>query len=176
MAVSNKVILREKSSADAWDDYAWETDPELAELDAAPVVSIPYSQYLLEYTHQLDYSPKTSRRFAVDTLDGKHIGNCSYYNLDKPRGEVEVGIMIGNQDYWSQGYGTDAITTLINHIFEETQVNRVRLKTLLSNIRAQKCFQKCGFIEYKQLHTNGYNFMFMEIFRKQWQERQTESQ
>ena len=37
MIIGSKVILRGKKLADAPDDYAWQTDPELAHLDAAPL-------------------------------------------------------------------------------------------------------------------------------------------
>jgi len=175
MIISSKIIIREKSPSDAWDDYAWDTDPELARLDAAPTLSIPYSQYLSDYTKGLRNAPTTSHRFAVDTLDGKHIGNCSYYKLNKTRGEVEVGIMIGNRDYWNKGYGTDAVTTLVNYIFRQTDLNRIHMKTLDWNIRAQKCFHKCGFNPYGQIARDGYNFLLMEICRSQWKKHQTKT-
>jgi RimJ/RimL family protein N-acetyltransferase len=165
-----KIILRDKDPSDAFDDYSWETDPELAKLDAAPVTFISYSQYLTDYTMDLRAPRTTSRQFAVDTLDGKHIGNCSYYNLDRSRGEVELGIMIGNRDYWDNGYGVDVISTLLDYIFRQTTVKRVHLKTLDWNTRAQKCFQKCGFAECGQLSRDGFNFKLMAIFREQWEE------
>jgi RimJ/RimL family protein N-acetyltransferase len=175
MIISDKIIIREKSPSDAFNDYAWETDPELARLDAAPVLSIPYSYYLTEYTEELRSPSTTSYRFAIDTLDGEHIGNCSYYNVNRSKGEAELGIMIGNRDYWNKGYGTDTVTTLINYIFRRTRLNRIHLKTLDWNFRAQKCFQKCGFTPYGTLARDGYNFLLMEISREQWEKRQTET-
>src|SRR3989338_675531 len=167
----NRIKLREKDPSDAWDDYSWETDPELAKLDAAPVYQISYSQYLTDYTLDLRAPRTGSRQFAVDTLDGKHIGNCSYYNLDRYRGEVELGIMIGDRDYWNKGYGTDIINALLEHIFKQTSVDRVHLKTLDWNTRAQKCFEKCGFAECSRLSRDGYNFIQMEIYRNNWESR-----
>ncbi len=170
MIISNKIILREKTLAGAWNDYTWETDPELAQLDAASTVTTTFSQYLSDYANELCNPIPTSHRFAVDTLDGKHIGNCSYYNVSKIRGEAELGIMIGNRNYWNKGYGTDAVITLVNYIFSQTSLNRVYLKTLESNIRAQKCFPKCGFTPYGHLVKDGFSFVLMEIYRNQWQE------
>ena len=169
MITNNRIILREKSSSDAWDDYSWETDPELVQLDAAPLIHIQYSQYLLDYDRARRRTSTTSRQFAVDTIDGEHIGNCSYYNLAKLSSEVELGIIIGNRDYWDKGYGTDTVTTLVNHIFSQLDINRVYLKTLESNSRAQKCFWKCGFTPYGQMSKNEYQFVLMEIHRDQWQ-------
>ena len=167
----SRIKLRDKDPSDAWDDYSWETDPELAKLDAAPVIPISYSQYLADYTWDLRAPRTTSRQFAVDTLDGKHIGNCSYYNLDRNRGEAELGIMIGDRNYWNNGYGVDVINALLDHIFHETKVNRVHLKTLDWNARAQKCFQKCGFNECGQLSRDGFSFTLMEISRNEWESK-----
>ena len=165
MIIGNTVILREKRAADARDDYAWEVDPELSYLDACSPTTMTFSQYLAEYVDELDTFLPTSRRFAIDTLDGKHIGNCSYYNISQSKGTAELGIMIGDRDYWGKGYGTDAVTTLVKYIFRQTDLKRIYLKTLESNIRAQQCFQKCGFTEYDHMVKASFHFMLMELHR-----------
>jgi ribosomal-protein-alanine N-acetyltransferase len=172
MIVGGKTKLRGKRLADAPDDYVWQTDPELAQLDAVSLPTITFQQYLAQYASELRYPPSSRNRFAIETLDGEHIGNCTYYDIDKTRGEAELGIMIGNRSYWDKGYGVDAVTTLINHIFQQTKLNRIYLKTLVSNTRAQKCFTKCGFTPYGRRKRDSYNFVLMELHRKQWQEQQ----
>jgi RimJ/RimL family protein N-acetyltransferase len=166
MTIGNKVRLREKRLADATVDYVWKIDPELAQLDAAPLLSISFQEYLSDYTRELRYPPPTRKRFAIETLDGKHIGNCTYYGIDKAKGEAELGIMIGDRNYWDNGYGANAVTTLVNYIFQHTKLNRIYLKTLGSNTRAQKCFAKCGFTPYEHLRRDGYNFVLMELYRE----------
>ncbi len=173
MIIGSKIKLRDKRLADALDDYIWRTDPELARLDAAPLLPTTFSRYLSDDADELCYS-STRHRFAVETLEGKHIGNCSYYNIDETKGEAELGIMIGDHDYWDKGYGADTVTTLVNYIFHQLNLKRIYLKTLDSNTRAQKCFKKCGFIPYGHLVRDGFSFTLMGINRKQRQERQTE--
>jgi RimJ/RimL family protein N-acetyltransferase len=172
MIVGGKTRLREKRLADAPADYAWQTDPELAELDAISVPTITFQQYLDQYASELLYPSSIRNRFAIETLDGEHIGNCTYYDIDNRRSEAELGIMIGNPDYWDKGYGVDAVINLVNHIFQRTKLNRIYLKTLVSNTRAQKCFAKCGFTPYGHLKRDSYNFVLMELHRKQWVEQQ----
>ena len=173
MIIGNKTKLRKKRLADALNDYAWQTDHELARLDAAPQLTMTFSQYLSHYANELRYSPSTRHPFAVEILDGKHIGNCVYYGVDETKGEAELGIVIGNRDYWDKGYGTDAVITLVSHIFRQTNLNRIYLKTLDRNTRAQKCFQKCGFTAYGHMVRDGFNFVLMEIYRKQWEKHKT---
>jgi len=173
MIIGNKIRLCEKRLADALNDYIWQTDPELVQLDAAQRLTTTFSRYLSNYARELRYSPSTRRPFAVETLDGKHIGNCVYYGVDETKGEAELGIIIGNRDYWDKGYGGDVVATLVSYIFRQTNLNRIYLKTLDRNTRAQKCFQKCGFTPYGHMVRDGFNFVLMEIHRKQWQEHQT---
>jgi ribosomal-protein-alanine N-acetyltransferase len=159
-----KIRLRDKRMSDAKDDYTWQSDPELAQLDAVPALTISYAHYLLNYSWELRLPSLTTRRFAVESLDGKHIGNCSYYNINEAKGEAELGIMIGERDYWDKSYGTDTVMALINHLSQATKLKRIYLKTLESNTRAQKCFQKCGFTTYGRLVRDGCVFALMELF------------
>jgi len=172
MISGSKVILRDKRLADAQDDYTWQTDPALARLDAVPLLATTFSQYLSDYVSELRYSSPTRCRFAIETLDGQHIGNCTYYGISEADGEAELGIMIGNRDYWDKGYGADAVITLLSYIFRRTNLKRIYLKTLDSNHRAQKCFQKCGFTPYGHLIKDGFSFVLMELHRKQWERQQ----
>ena len=81
--------------------------------------------------------------------------------------------MIGDKEYWSQGYGTDIMTTLVDYIFQNSKLDRLYLKTLDWNLRAQKCFTKSGFKQCGSLKRDGYNFMLMEIYREQWEKKQS---
>jgi len=174
MISGEKVKLREKRLADATDDYAWLTDAELAELDAAPLPTTTFPQYLASYTSDLRYPPTIRHQFAIETKEGKHIGNCTYYGIDNDKKEAELGIMIGDRDYWDQGYGSDAVATLLEYVFGKTKLTRLYLKTLVNNSRAQKCFTKCGFIPYGHLKKDGYSFILMELHRHEWQKRQNQ--
>ena len=171
MITGEIITLRAKTLNDAQDDYSWQTDSELARLDAMPSLMVEYSQYIFAYAEELPRVSSSRRQFAIDTLDGKHIGNCTYYGIDKDKGKAELGIMIGNRDYWDKGYGTDAVRTLVSYIFQQPIFKRIHLKTLVSNRRAQECFKQCGFTQYGRHAFNGYSFVLMEIHRKQWEKQ-----
>ncbi len=175
MIIGNKVRLRNKRLADARDDYRWQTDPELVRLDAVPLLTIAFAQYLSEYSSELRNPSSGRHQFAVETVEGEHIGNCVYYGIDETKGEAELGIMIGKRDYWDKGYGADTVTTLVDHVFRQTGLRRIYLKTLDSNVRALKCFEKCGFTPCGQMVKDGFSFELMEIRRGQWGKRQTEA-
>lgn len=166
-----KVVLREKRIEDAPEDYAWRVDEELARLDATRPLRMSYENYLKYSREELAYDNPRSKRLAIDTHDGRHIGNCMFYDIDLRRGETELGIMIGDRDYWSKGYGTDSVHSLLDHIFGTTSINRVYLHTLEWNHRARRSFAHAGFKEVRPVRRSGLDFILMETFRHEWEER-----
>ena len=175
MLKGRKVVLREKRTEDAANDYAWRCDEELAHYDAAPILKLSFADFLADYADELRYPSQQRCRFAIENLEGKHIGNLMYYDIDEAKGEAELGIMVGDRDYQDKGYGTDAITTLLHHIFTTTTLNRIYLNTLAWNLRAQKCFKKCGFVPCGQVKRYNGTFVVMEIRRSSWQEANKQS-
>lgn len=175
MITTGRIILRAKSVDDVYTDYAWETDPELARLDATTPLRTSFARYRADHAEEIRNPCPSSRRFAIQTTDGKHIGNCAYYNIKETDGETELGIMIGDRNYWNKGYGTEAVRTLLAYIFTNTELKRVHLKTLASNYRAQNCFLKAGFKPYVRLVQNGHDFIFMEIDRERWEDIERKS-
>ena len=89
MLQGQKVLLRGKRISDAVNDYAWRCDAELARLDATTPLEASFSEFLASYQGELRYSNPHRQRFAIETLDGKYIGNCTYYDLNERRSEVE---------------------------------------------------------------------------------------
>jgi RimJ/RimL family protein N-acetyltransferase len=163
-----QVVLRSKRLGDAEADYAWRTDPELAALDATAPLAISFREYLKHHRDELDYPSPWSVRFAIDTADGRHIGNCMFYDIDAERKSTEIGIMIGDRAFWDRGFGTDAVRTLLGHIFSDTPVEHVYLHTLFHNARAQAAFARAGLKAVGRVRRDGYEFLKMEVSRDLW--------
>ena len=174
VAQGTKAALREKISEDLRNDYDWRVDPELSELDATYPLTLPLEEFAPMYREEARYPTPRSHRFAIIDLEGRHIGNIMYYDLDLRRRETELGIMIGDRGYWSHGYGEDAINLLLDYLFDRLNLRRVYLQTLEWNIRAQKCFMKCGFRQHGSSNRGAYHFMLMEVFRDEWERRRQE--
>lgn len=169
--VGENVILRDKRPDDIADDYEWRRDPELSRLDATRPMEMSYSDYRRYARQEMEKRNRLSRRFAIDTRDGVHIGSCMYYDIDRRRSEAELGIMIGDRRYWDRGYGADAVETLVDYIFTSTDLSRVYLHTLAWNERARRCFAKAGFVDVRPVRRNGQDFIRMEVARADWERR-----
>ena len=102
------VNIRPKILSDGESDYLWRIDPELSDLDATNPITLSLDEYLKFHESELKYPSKWSVRFAIETKEKKHIGNCMYYDIDYSKKTTELGIMIGNKKYWNKGHGTEA--------------------------------------------------------------------
>ncbi len=162
------VALRHKRIEDAEDDYRWRVDPELAELDATVAMRLSLDDFRERIAQELRYPTAWVKRFAIDALDGVHIGNCMAYDLDTVTGEGEVGIMVGERDYWGQGYGTEALALLVDECFAMNAIRRLYLHTLEWNERARRAFAKIGFREVRPVRRAGKDFVRMELLRQDW--------
>jgi RimJ/RimL family protein N-acetyltransferase len=81
----------------------------------------------------------------VDLATDKVIGNCSYLHVDNLHRRAEVGIMVGDKEYWSRGYGSDAMRLLLEFGFCVRNYNKISLGVLDFNERAINCYEKVGF-------------------------------
>ncbi len=90
-------------------------------------------------------------RLAIETRDGKHIGGINVHRTNPEDRKAGLGIMIGEKDHWSNGYGTDAVLALLKLAFDEMNLHRVWLHVFPDNERAIACYLKCGFREEGRL-------------------------
>jgi RimJ/RimL family protein N-acetyltransferase len=94
--------------------------------------------------------------------------------LGNPHGTAELGIMIGDRDYWGRGCGRDAVRLLLRYGFHYLGLRRIVLTTHVKNQRAVRCYQACGFIEEgrprKAVWVEGeyVDLINMSILREEW--------
>lgn len=158
-----RVLLRQKRQDDAQDDYRWRSQPELSRFDAAKPLSMSYEEFLALYEEELRSPSPYRRSLSIEDEAGRHIGNVMYYNIDAVHREAELGITIGEPEYWSRGYGTEAARLLVEFLVDQIGFQRVYLKTLDWNRRARRAFSKVGFVECGRAYRSGSSFVLMEI-------------
>jgi len=57
----------------------------------------------------------------------------------------KIGIIIGEKDEWSKGFGTEAMELMIRYAFKELGMHRLELMTFDFNKRGMRVWEKCGF-------------------------------
>lgn len=89
---------------------------------------------------------KDGVNFAIEA-GGEIIGICALFGVDPIGRTAELGIGIGDKEYWGQGYGREAIGLLVDYAFRLLNLRRVFLRVHGRNERAIRAYRACGFIE-----------------------------
>ena len=79
--------------------------------------------------------------------------NKKLYGLDK-NNCYEIDIFIGEVKLHNKGIGKIVINLISDYLFKEKEADLLVMCPLKSNIKAIKCYQKCGFIIVKNFETN----------------------
>lgn len=167
-----KIVLKPilKLNEEAWIRiHRHFSDKEISYLNGTKPNRIP--RWLFKCILKTDAKQRDRKTFGIianDTIKEEYIGLIELYNLTSKT--AIIGIVIGERNYWNKGYGTDAISTMLNYAFTELNLEAVRLNTFADNMRALKSFSKVGFTEFKRVKTRkGREKVFMEIDFTTWQ-------
>lgn len=82
---------------------------------------------------------------------GRPIGVCGLFGIDRSEGTAEVGILLGEKDTWGHGYGPEALRILLNHARADLGLHQITLCVHATNTRAIRAYEKVGFILERRL-------------------------
>jgi RimJ/RimL family protein N-acetyltransferase len=123
----------------------WLNDWEIRRF-LAPTLAHPYTMEDEEEWFNQQRQAKNEHHFAILTREQDQlIGNCGLHQIDGSNHNAILGIFIGDKNYWSKGYGTDATRTLLRFAFGEANLHRVELEVFAFNPRAIRMYEKVGF-------------------------------
>ncbi len=153
--------------------HKWINDPEVT--DMLGVAKLPLSMHDERQWLEQMLDPKTEgRTFTIITKKGQPIGNIGFNHLTYQNRHGTMGIVIGEKDLWDEGYGTDAINTLLRFGFEELGLRMIELNLEEGNARALACYKKCGFVldgraRQHTFHDGKYvDDLHMSVLAEEW--------
>lgn len=140
---------------------------------------IGYSGKLMSLPGEKEFLEKNNNpeaTFSIVTLDGdKMIGSVGLEDFDYTDRTATLGIFIGDKEYRSKGYGTEAIRMLLEYGFKYKNLHNIKLDLMEFNERALKCYIKCGFKEYgrrrrcKFINGKYYDSIHMDILEDEFE-------
>jgi len=145
MIVGKKVRLRPIERDDLPRFVEWFGDPEVRRhlLHYLPFSLAQEERWFENLQERLERREDVV--LAIETAEGVHIGSIGLEDIDWKDRNAELGISIGEKTYWDQGYGTDAIRTLLGLAFRQMNLHRVFLRVDADNTRGIRCYEKAGF-------------------------------
>ncbi|ADG82776.1 GNAT family N-acetyltransferase [Thermincola potens] len=156
----------------------WKNDPVIGEMVCGnPVIT---TLELEEKRFERQLEEYSVLRLIIENEKGVPIGFMSVTEIDKFNRKVELGMLIGEKKYWGQGYGTDALLTVINYLFNKLGFNRVGVEVFRYNERARRLYEKLGFVQEgvqrEGLYKNGtyVDIILMGLLKKDFLQRRKE--
>ena len=112
--------------------------------------------------------------FAVETLDGEHVGGCGIHHIKLRHGEGTTGTIIGRRDLWGQGYATDAVRTRTRYAFEVLGLRNLLSEVFADNPASLRVLLKAGYREYGRIpqrtwkHGCYHDVIMLLLERERW--------
>ncbi|WP_433958723.1 GNAT family N-acetyltransferase [Cytobacillus horneckiae] len=107
---------------------------------------------------------------CIVELERKAIGYVQFYKIDKITKEnfgysfgniYGMDQFIGETEYWNRGVGTLLVSSVVSFLYEYEKADKVIMDPQVRNLRALRCYEKCGFKKVKilpkhELHKGEY--------------------
>jgi len=180
MIVGDQIRFRAIEKEDLPSFVRWLNDPEVKQ-----GLSLLYPLSLAEeeewFADMLKKHPREKPMAIEIQPDPKKdtwvfVGNCAFFGVDLENRSAEIGIHIGEKEYWDKGFGTRAMKLVLQHGFANMNLHRIHLRVYESNLRAIRSYEKAGFILEGKLreaqHINGsyVDVLLMSVLRHEWQQ------
>lgn len=174
MLFGEKVILRPVKKSDIQNFVKWMNDQEVNQYTChdLPVTEISEENWVNNASTKTD-----SAILVIETItNSKPIGNCGIHGIHLIYRKATFGIIIGDKDYWSKGYGSEAGKLLVDYAFYRLNLNRISSSVLDLNPRSLALHKKLGFKEEgrrRQAYYKNGNYcdeIILGILRREWEE------
>lgn len=182
MLHGNQVQLRALERDDLDDLHRWWNAPDLwSQMGSRRRIS-SHEELDAWLDAELDKtSPQEGKTLAIATHDGEVIGTIWYGSYDAADRQALVGLYLGDDAQRGQGYGQDALNTLLDYLFNDLGLHKVRLMVLATNARAIRCYERCGFTVEGTLRDHRFfagrfhDFLSMAVLNIEWQATRSRS-
>lgn len=155
----------------------WINDPEVT--DGLLVGDLPMTRLAeKEWFERASKLSKTDISFAIETLEGLHLGSSGIHQIDYQSGTCLTGSFIGDKAQWGKGYGTDAARVRARYCFEVLGLRMLYTAYLEGNDKSRRMSEKNGYVEcgryYKRYWKRGEyrDEVLMYLDRSTWEAMQ----
>jgi len=144
--IGERVRLRAMEKEDLPAFVRWFNDPEVRR-NLKIVQPLSMGQEEKWYADILT-TPVEEHPLCIEVKQGENwvfVGNLGFLHINQHDRSAEVGILIGEKQFWNKGYGAEAMRLIVGHGFENLNLNRIYLHVYETNPRGKHSYEKAGF-------------------------------
>jgi RimJ/RimL family protein N-acetyltransferase len=100
-----------------------------------------------EFFRSAERNDRVSVQFAVENLEGEHVGFSGLRSIDWQSGVAVSGSVIGRSDLWGHGLGTDAARVRNQYAFDVLGLRLLIATVIADNSASLAMLAKAGYTE-----------------------------
>lgn len=152
----------------------WMNDPEVTQFILAyqPKTLEQEREWLQKITQGSD----TDYVFGIECIETDTlIGVMGLHKVNHVHGTAVTGAFIGDKNYWSKGYGSEAKMLLLNYAFNTLSLRKICGAVIAFNERCLAYQKKCGYVVEgvlkEHVFKNGtyWDEVLVAVWREQWE-------
>jgi RimJ/RimL family protein N-acetyltransferase len=129
---------------------SWLNDPEVTQyllVGDMPITRLGEK----EYFSAADKTSQTNVAWAIETLDGVHIGFSGVHQINWQHRSATTGTIIGDKTYWRHGFGSDAAQIRSRYCFDVLGLRLLLSGCIAENVGSHRMLTGVGYVEYGRL-------------------------
>lgn len=166
-----RVILREQRAEDAEFFAHWFNEPLIMfQCGFAEPTDVEEERARIATDHRSE----DSVWFTITDLEGNIIGETGLLRMFPAWRQTDLTIIIPDPDMQHKGYGTEAISLILDLAFKKYDMHRVSIGVVGQNANALEFYKKIGFKQEGVLEEGYYynnefsDFIMMRLLRREW--------
>jgi RimJ/RimL family protein N-acetyltransferase len=136
--------LQESDLSGNW--YTWFNDPVVTRYQDKGFFANTREKQRIYYDHLIKSTSDIILAIILDSND-THIGNIGLHKIDYLHRHAEIGIIIGEKDYWNKGFATKSICAIVDYAFKTHNLHKLNSLVMKENTGSMKAFENAGFEE-----------------------------
>lgn len=141
---SSNYIIRPFKKEDALLWQTWDMDPEIQAHMPEPKNEPQDISAQYEYIKECE-NDEDGYYWSIDAKDGTTIGTVSLFEINPHHKTADLGIVIGDKEYWGKGVATEVINTVKEYAFNTLVIERISAEVEEENLPMKKVFEKTSF-------------------------------
>jgi len=131
-----------KEDASLWQE--WDVDEEIQAHMPEPKNEVQDISGQYEYIEECE-KDKEGYYWSIETSEGVTIGTVSLFEVYTHHKLANVGIVVGDKNYWGKGVATEVFQTLVPYAFEHLDISYIGAEVEADNTPMTRVFEKVGF-------------------------------
>jgi RimJ/RimL family protein N-acetyltransferase len=178
MIIGEGIRLRGIDQGDLPLFVSWLNDPEVRQyLSLYAPLSNAQEEKWFESLDKLSIAEQPLMIEASHEQKWKAVGDISFIAVDQRARNAELGLFIGEKDFWGKGIGTQVLSLMLDYGFFTLNFHRIYLRVYALNERGIHCYEKVGFKHEGRMREAAYlggeyvDILWMGILKDEWKRK-----